>query len=159
VYFKESSFPDDALALATKHFDIRPLAYQYLNFAKKHHNDYVKAKTFVLQKKYIYIISSLFCLNWLKQQQKIGFPPMSIFKLLDEIKIEESIKIIIHELLIKKKSGGIGFDTRIKEIDDWIDSQLNEFETFCAANKSESTDTTLMDYNAFFKHTVLTYAK
>jgi predicted nucleotidyltransferase len=67
VYKEDPEFVLDLLELAINSFDPRAAIYHYLGMAKRNYNQYIKDKTYVKLKKYLYVIRPLLSCMYIQE--------------------------------------------------------------------------------------------
>ncbi|TCP70416.1 nucleotidyltransferase domain-containing protein [Baia soyae] len=127
VYREERDFAESLRELAKNHFSIRRTSFHYLNLAKGHDLRQVNQKEQVKIKAYLYLLRSIFCLNWIEQNQTP--PPTLVWSLLDEIDVDPWIKERFQQLVdLKKESDELGLIGADIELNDVIHQELARYE-------------------------------
>lgn len=79
---------------------LKRLGYHYLNMAQRNYKDFIQDYHEIQAKKYMYILRSLFCLNWLEQHESV--PPVSVWELLPGLSVPSWCKEKFHALIEQK---------------------------------------------------------
>ena len=110
---------------------ILPLLYHYKSMAKSNYKTHIQSKKDVKIKKYLYVIRPAGMLIWLlkKNEAKLVNFNIDFLVILEEIReyISEECYQQINRIIEKKKTiKEMDLEPRIKCIDNWIDTILND---------------------------------
>lgn len=143
VYYQAFSLVYKLRALEDQVFSPKSAIYHYLQMAQRnyrdfHHRDKVKIK------KYFYILRPILACKWIEKHLTV--PPVKIQVLLEEIVENDPLKQEIHLLLKRKAQGNeIEFEPKIAVINDFIERELLQIETFIQSlNHSNKGDITVL---------------
>lgn len=142
IYYNdlEANFQSLSKQLLQKNFRVIPLLYHYKSMAKKNFKLHIDNKDNVKIKKYLYVIRPAGMFIWLlnsaknstkKSEQNVDPSNFEInfLVILDAIKetMTEECYSKINEIIVKKKTmKELDFEPRIKSIDEWIKSVLDD---------------------------------
>ena len=148
VYHSGGAFQKELRALCEEHYSPRTVAYHYRSIASRQWKTYMRAADQVRIKKYFYCLRPLLAVSWLRDRGSL--PPMLFHDLLKGVEVPESVGVEIDRLLEKKAvTSELGEGPRIGVLDDWIEQQLAETESFCKAARVRKP--VLEAVNAFFR--------
>lgn len=126
VYYQNNDATAKIKDLATHAYSRASAMYHYYHMARGNYNQYIKARTHIYLKKYLYVLRPILNVHWL--DQGLGLPPMKFDVVLNQILPSGKVRDAIDGLLAKKKSGvELGFDAFIPEISDYLEEQVNNF--------------------------------
>lgn len=130
VYAESGSFKRSIRKLAEEYYSKKAGANHYLSMAKRNHNAYIKDKTNVNLKKYLYVLRPLVCILWL--MEKDGLIPMSFTETLSAVTVPEKTRKAIDKLItIKKSISELGKGRRIQDIDNFINEAMEKAAKYC----------------------------
>ncbi|MCD7875965.1 MAG: nucleotidyltransferase domain-containing protein [Cloacibacillus porcorum] len=99
--------------------------HHYLSMAKKNYREYLRVDE-VKIKKYFYALRPILAARWIMNRYRV--PPI-LFKDLVETQLDDSLKPIVNELIVKKmKTLEIGTGRRIDILNRYIEESIDELE-------------------------------
>ncbi len=126
VYWEPYPTAQKLRELTAVYYNSIACSYHYLNMARGNNRDYLKGDQ-VRVKKYFYVLRPLLAVKWLEQE--LGVVPTEFDILVDHIIDSPALKHSIEALVKAKKVGKeLDYGPRIKEIGDFIDSELDRLE-------------------------------
>lgn len=121
-------------AIINDYFVKKSGLYHYLSTAKGNYREYLKTETVKL-KKYFYVLRPILACKWITDR---GTPPPMLFKTLADSYLEEDLKPVVENLLdLKINSPEVGLIKRVDKLNDYIESNLDEFDKIVKACKDE----------------------
>lgn len=127
VYREVSDIADRLRALASEVYSPIACAHHYLHMAQGNYREYLKDDP-VWIKKYFYVLRPLLAIKWIEQKNSVV--PMAFGTLIEELIKDEGLKETIERLIEKKKQGQeLDRGPRIRLISEYIEAELNRFET------------------------------
>lgn len=112
---------------AEKYFSIKSSMYQYYGTANSNYHEYLKEE-YVKYKKYFYVIRPILACKWIEKKM---CPPPVLFNDLMESMLDDEMKKLIADLLeAKKKMKESDKGKAIKEINDYIETNLVYYKDF-----------------------------
>ncbi|MDQ0416397.1 putative nucleotidyltransferase [Croceifilum oryzae] len=144
IYREEGDIAEQLRKLASDHFSIRRTSFHYLHLAKGHDLRQVNQKEQVKIKAYLYLLRSLFCLNWIEQNQSP--PPTLVWSLLDGMDVDPWIKDRFHQLVdLKKESDELGLIGADRELNTLIHRELSRYEEKIPSLPDRKLESTLLN--------------
>ncbi len=126
VYYKENEFFEKLKQLSKISFNSKTLIYHYLGMAKQNSKYLLKEEIKI--KIYLYILKSLFSLDWIERNESV--PPVEFDKLYNSAILDPEIKKIIDFLLKKKKITEEETIHKSKILNEFIFKKINYYEEF-----------------------------
>ena len=145
-YMWNNGICDDLISFSKRVTHGAACLYHYLHLGERQFSVYIDGKDLVGLKKYFYVVRPAMALRWLRMNPDIA-PPMNFQALMNGTDIPPDLQGVLLELLeAKSLSKEIGEAPRIKEIDEFIVSELEwaksagPTSTKAAANLSGEAD-------------------
>lgn len=146
IVYHETSEADELRALLPTYFSDKKLLYHYWNMAKTNYREYLKNEK-VKVKKYFYVLRPILAANWILKYN--SNPPMEFEKLVDD-RLREDLKLIVGELLEKKKLvNELDVIDKIDVLNQYIEESIDNLEEQ-AQNLLDKNDNTWEPLNEFF---------
>ncbi len=156
VYLKDDEFFKELKKLSEISFNPKTLMYHYLGMAKQN-SKYVLQKNVEI-KKYLYILKSLFSLEWLEKNKTV--PPVEFDKLYSSVDLNPKIKKVV-DLILKKKRKVYEKETISKSeiLDDFIFEKINYYKNFLKNYDFKKNLLDVSKFDNFFQKTLLRFDK
>jgi len=142
IVYKDSAYFDKLKELRHSYFSCKKSLYHYWHMASNNYQNYLQGDQ-VKIKKYFYVIRPLLAAKWIIDK---GTQPPMLFSELVEAELPGELKGIINKLLdMKQKMPEMGLASKIKELDEFIEAELEVVKK--AADEAENTknDWNLLD--------------
>ncbi len=133
VYLENSPSIETLRTISRRFYSPTTLYYHYSRMAAGNYQQYLKGKTEVILKKYLYVIRPLLALLFLEQWHRL--PPTNFLGTLAQVQLQEEVRERIQDLVARKLAGdelGTGAPDALLNI--FIEEQLGKWsrETFDA---------------------------
>ena len=149
IVYKDSVYFDKLKELRHSYFSCKKSLYHYWHMASNNYQNYLQ-KDQVIIKKYFYVIRPLLAAKWIVDK---GTQPPMLFSELVEAELPSDLKDIINNLLdMKQKMPEMGLASKIKELDEFIESELEVVKK--AADEAENLKNDWEALNNYFNETV-----
>jgi predicted nucleotidyltransferase len=138
VYLSDPEFTLELNILADTNFNIKSAIYHYIHMAKNNYNSYIKGRSYVSVKKYLYVIRPL--LNCMFMQNYRSMPPASMdlsMGLLEPFKAYSEVVVLIKA---KKAGKELGQGPSSRVLNDFIEESLFFFELYVMDIKGVRVD-------------------
>jgi len=133
IYRQKLTITDKIRELIPECYSPMACLHHYLHMAQGNYREYLKGEI-VWVKKYFYVLRPLLAINWIEKE--LDVVPMEFGVLVERCVKSPELKGAIENLLERKKRGQeLDREPRIKIISDFVESELERFET----KMSEST--------------------
>ena len=155
IFYKKSKLYYKLNELSSSYFSKSTCIHHYLSMAKSTYKTYIFGKEKLKFKKYFYVIRTIMAARYILKYNKI--PPVLFDNLVKEILPNKLVPIIEDLLLKKKNSNETELITPIKELNDYIDEEIEKIE-----NEVKSVSKENISYdklNEYFKDVVKNYDK
>ena len=137
-------------SISKDYYSKKKSLYHYWHMANNNYQAYLQ-DDIIRIKKYFYVIRPLLAAKWIIDKKS---QPSMLFSELVNAELPKELEPIINDLLEKKaKSSEMGLSTRIKELDDFINSQLDFVKS--TADEEEPLKTDWDTLNKFFYKQVM----
>src|SRR5216683_1681425 len=133
VYLENSPSIEALRTIARRFYSPTTLYYHYSRMAAGNYQQYLKGKTEVILKKYLYVIRPLLALLFLEQWHRL--PPTNFLETLAQVQLQEEVRERIHDLVARKLVGDeLGTGAPYVLLNIFIEEQLDKWsrETFDA---------------------------
>jgi len=125
VYFKDEIFYESSKRLSAEYFSPVSTIYHYLHMARRNKVEFLGGEM-VKIKKYFYVLRPILACMWVEKYS--DSPPMEFSILLDDAVMGDDVKVLVKELIARKKSGmELGLERAIPGINGFIDENLDHF--------------------------------
>jgi predicted nucleotidyltransferase len=126
VYLKNSASIEDLGAIAQRFYSPTALYYHYSHMADGNYRQYLKGKSKVILKKYLYVVRPLVALLFLEQQRRL--PPTNFMEVLSQVQLHEEVRACIHDLVMRKLAGDeLGMGSPNALLNNFIEEYLNKW--------------------------------
>jgi predicted nucleotidyltransferase len=143
IYLEKYSVAAKMRELATEHYSYSACLYHYLHMARGNFREYLKGDE-VWIKKYFYVLRPVLAMAWLEQQ--LGVVPTDFNVLLEKLVVDPELRIEIDRLLAEKRAGAeLDRGPRIEVISEFIERELERWETYEIVNHKSSSLTDKLD--------------
>ena len=127
IYQKDDRFHSAVKELITEYCSPKACFHHYSHMANGNNRSYLKGDV-VRIKKYFYVLRPVLAMKWIEKD--LGIVPTEFEKLLNAVVDDAHLHTEIKNLLEQKKAGFESKDMpRIHAISDFIDDELDRFET------------------------------
>jgi uncharacterized protein len=127
VYLEEAAIVNELRALVQQLYSPSALFYHYRHMAEGNYRQYIQDKAKVPLKKYLYALRPLVALLYLEQRQQV--PPTSFLETLANVRIDETVRTDIQELVERKMAGGeLGTGAAYPSLNNFIDEHLQRWK-------------------------------
>lgn len=148
IYREQGEFAGQLRSLVHRQYSRKQLAWHYLRMAEKNYSRYIEPNDRVRLKKYLYVIRPLLMLQWMDSWKTL--PPISIYALLENIKLPREVKLALSNLLrVKVGAPEIAEAKRVSELDVWIQAAIISARRVCA--KESEGHPSVMGIDTLFK--------
>lgn len=145
IVYKDSDSFERLKELRHSYFSCKKMLNHYWNMANNNYRNYLQEEQ-VKIKKYFYVIRPLLAAKWIIDH---GTQPPMLFSELVEAELPNSLKDIINHLLdMKQKMPEMGLASKIKEIDEFIETEFEIVKK--AADEAESVKNDWKSLNKYF---------
>ncbi len=103
VYLENSASIEDLRKISRQFYSSTALYYHYSRKAVGNYQQYLKEKSEVILKKYLYVIRPLVALMFLEQQHRL--PPTNFLETLENVQLREEVRAHILDLIARKQVG------------------------------------------------------
>ena len=149
IVYKDSAYFDKLKELRHSYFSCKKSLYHYWHMASNNYQNYLQGDQ-VKIKKYFYVIRPLLAAKWIIDK---GTQPPMLFSELVEAELPGELKGIINNLLdMKQKMPEMGFASKIKELDEFIEAELEAVKK--AADEAENLKNDWGALDNYFNETV-----
>lgn len=149
IVYKDSDLFEKLKELRHSYFSCKKSLYHYWHMASNNYLNYLQEEQ-VRIKKYFYVIRPLLAAKWIVDN---GTQPPMLFSDLVEAELPENLKDIIKHLLdMKQKMSEMGLTSKIKELDEFIEAELEIVKK--AADEAENVKNDWGPLNKYFYDTV-----
>lgn len=149
IVYKDSVYFDRLKEIRHSYFSCKKSLYHYWHMASNNYQIYLQ-EDMVKIKKYFYVIRPLLAAKWIINK---GTQPPMLFSELVEAELPDDLKDIINNLLdMKQKMPEIGLAPKIKELDDFIETELAVIKKAADEAKDVKNEWELL--NKYFCETV-----
>ena len=150
IVYKGSDAFEEMKKIRTDYYSRKKNLYHYWHMANSNYQTYLQGEK-VRIKKYFYVIRPLLAAKWVVDRKTQ--PPMLFSKLL-ESELPFELRGIIDKLLdMKQKMPEMGLASKIKELDDFIDAELEKVKKAADEEETVKRDWDLL--NEFFYRQVM----
>jgi len=154
IYYKRD-FYNDLLKISNNYFDLKKELGHYISMCESTYSSDIKKQDNIKLKTYFYVIRPILAAKWCIEEKTI--PPV-LFDTLVKAKLDKELKPIIDNLLdLKKNSIESQYISPIKEINDYIEKELNYLKKIMINQKS--TNHSFDELNELFLKGVKNYEK
>ena len=145
IVYKDSDLFEKLKELRHSYFSCKKSLYHYWHMASNNYLNYLQEEQ-VRIKKYFYVIRPLLAAKWIVDN---GTQPPMLFSELVEAELPENLKDIIKHLLdMKQKMSEMGLASKIKELDEFIEKELEIVKK--AADEAENVKNDWDFLNEYF---------
>lgn len=148
VYKEEPEFTLDLLELAIESFSPKAAIHHYINMAKRNYNQYIKDKSYVKLKKYLYVIRPL--LSCLYIQEKGIMAPTLMDAALPLLELNTAYSEVLALVIDKKNGKELDMGPSNNILNQFIEETLFFFELYVLDAKISKIDYKQLD-NCLFK--------
>ena len=149
IVYKDSAYFDKLKELRQSYFSCKKSLYHYWHMASNNYQNYLQGDQ-VKIKKYFYVIRPLLAAKWIVDK---GTQPPMLFSELVESELPGELKGIINNLLdMKQKMPEMGLASKIKELDEFIEAELEAVKK--AADEAENLKNDWGALDNYFNETV-----
>lgn len=149
IVYTDSDLFEKLKELRHSYFSCKKSLYHYWHMASNNYLNYLQEEQ-VRIKKYFYVIRPLLAAKWIVDN---GTQPPMLFSDLVEAELPENLKDIIKHLLdMKQKMSEMGLTSKIKELDEFIEAELEIVKK--AADEAENVKNDWGPLNKYFYDTV-----
>ena len=149
IVYKDSAYFDKLKVLRHSYFSCKKSLYHYWHMASNNYQNYLQGDQ-VKIKKYFYVIRPLLAAKWIIDK---GTQPPMLFSELVEAELPGELKGIINNLLdMKQKMPEMGLASKIKELDEFIEAELEVVKK--AADEAENLKNDWEALDNYFNETV-----
>ena len=157
VYKKDEEFFEKIKELVNLSFNPKTMMYHYLSMAKTNYRTYLKTDQ-VKIKKYFYVIRPILSLIWIEKNKTV--PPIRFEELFNQVKIEESVRNAIKNLLIiKKQKRELDLHPRVEELNQFIEEKIEYYEQFLKSFEFKKELPEIEKFNQLLKEMIFKYDK
>ncbi len=145
ITYQSSNAFEQLKTISKDYYSKKKSLYHYWHMANNNYQAYLQ-DDIIRIKKYFYVIRPLLAAKWIIDKKS---QPSMLFSELVNAELPKELEPIINDLLEKKaKSSEMGLSTRIKELDDFINSQLDFVKSTADEEEPLRTDWNIL--NEFF---------
>lgn len=145
IIYKDSDLFGKLKELRHSYFSCKKSLYHYWHMASNNYQNYLQEEQ-VRIKKYFYVIRPLLAAKWIVD---MGTQPPMLFSELVEAELPDNLKDIINHLLdMKQKMPEMGLASKIKELDEFIEEELDIVKK--AADETENVRNDWEPLNKYF---------
>ena len=145
IIYQGSVALEQLKTISKDYYSKKKSLYHYWHMANNNYQAYLQDDIICI-KKYFYVIRPLLAAKWIIDKKS---QPSMLFSELINAELPKELEPIINDLLEKKaKSSEMGLSTRIKELDDFINSQLDFVKSTADEEEPLRTDWNIL--NEFF---------
>ena len=145
ITYQSSDAFEQLKTISKDYYSKKKSLYHYWHIANNNYQAYLQ-DDIIRIKKYFYVIRPLLAAKWIIDKKS---QPSMLFSELVNAELPKELEPIINDLLEKKaKSSEMGLSTRIKELDDFINSQLDFVKSTADEEEPLKTDWNIL--NEFF---------
>ena len=145
ITYQSSDAFEQLKVISKDYYSKKKSLYHYWHMANNNYQAYLQ-DDIIRIKKYFYVIRPLLAAKWIIDKKS---QPSMLFSELVNAELPKELEPIINDLLEKKaKSSEMGLSTRIKELDDFINSQLDFVKSTADEEEPLKTDWNIL--NEFF---------
>ncbi len=145
ITYQSSDAFEQLKTISKDYYSKKKSLYHYWHMANNNYQAYLQDDIICI-KKYFYVIRPLLAAKWIIDKKS---QPSMLFSELVNAELPKELEPIINDLLEKKaKSSEMGLSTRIKELDDFINSQLDFVKSTADEEEPLRTDWNIL--NEFF---------
>lgn len=145
ITYQSSDAFEQLKTISKDYYSKKKSLYHYWHMANNNYQAYLQ-DDIIRIKKYFYVIRPLLAAKWIIDKKS---QPSMLFSELVNAELPKELEPIINDLLEKKaKSSEMGLSTRIKELDDFINSQLDFVKSTADEEEPLKTDWNIL--NEFF---------
>lgn len=142
IVYKDSDLFEKLKELRHSYFLCKKSLYHYWHMASNNYLNYLQEEQ-VRIKKYFYVIRPLLAAKWIVDN---GTQPPMLFSELVEAELPENLKDIIKHLLdMKQKMPEMGLASKIKELDEFIEEELEIVKKAADEAENVKNDWTLLN--------------
>lgn len=142
IVYKDSDLFEKLKELRHSYFSCKKSLYHYWHMASNNYLNYLQEEQ-VRIKKYFYVIRPLLAAKWIVDN---GTQPPMLFSELVEAELPENLKDIIKHLLdMKHKMSEMGLTSKIKELDEFIEAELEIVKKAADEAENVKNDWTLLN--------------
>lgn len=142
IVYKGSDEFDELKELRHKYYSRKKSLYHYWHMASNNYQTYLQDEE-VKIKKYFYVIRPLLAAKWIVDKKTQ--PPM-LFSELVESELPDELRAIIDNLLdMKQRMPEMGLAPKIKELDDFIEQELESVKKAADEEENTKNDWALLD--------------
>lgn len=137
-YVEDKTFSKELFTMASNCFSPKTAIYHYMGMAKRNYNQYIKGKSYVKLKKYLYVIRPL--LSCMAVQDSGSMAPTLMSASMPLLKPFKAYSEVV-QLLERKKAGEeLDEEPAINVLNDFIEESLFFFELYVQDAKSANID-------------------
>lgn len=145
IVYKSSDAFEELKEIRTDYYSQKKSLYHYWHMASSNYQNYLQGEE-VHIKKYFYVIRPLLAAKWVVDKKTQ--PPMLFSELL-EAELPSELRGIVDELLdMKQKMPEMGLAHKIKELDDFIDTELEKVKR--AADEMDAINVDMGSFKPVF---------
>ena len=142
IVYKGSDEFGELKELRHKYYSRKKSLYHYWHMASNNYQTYLQDEE-VKIKKYFYVIRPLLAAKWIVDKKTQ--PPM-LFSELVESELPDELRAIIDNLLdMKQRMPEMGLAPKIKELDDFIEQELESVKKAADEEENTKNDWALLD--------------
>ena len=150
IVYRSSETFEELKNIKDEYYSRKKNIYHYWHMAINNYENYLKEDN-VRLKKYFYVLRPLLAAKWIIDKKT--FPSMLFSELVDA-ELSDELRGIVDKLLeMKFKSSEMGISTRIKELDDFINEELDLIKKAADEEKMEKHSFDTLD-NIFYRTVV-----
>jgi predicted nucleotidyltransferase len=125
VYFDHSTLPSLLRELTKHYFKRKSCLHHYLHMAEGNYRNYLQGEV-VRSKKYFYVLRPVLACQWIEERGTM--PPMEFQVLLAELVHDETVRLEILQLLVRKMSGEeMKEELRNSVLNNYLDERIKYF--------------------------------
>lgn len=125
IVYMETEFADSFRQIMNSYFSTKHALYHYISMAKNNNREFL-SKDMVKLKKYFYVLRPILACRWILDKKTP--PPMMFTELMDAELPAEYVPCVKSLLDMKMNAPEIGTIPRVKALNDYLDSSIEEME-------------------------------
>jgi len=124
TYVEDGDWMARRIDLDDVYFSSRQMGFHYYGMARRHYNRYVKSRSMVVRKKYLYLLRALFLVDWYCKQEHVA--PFDFVDLVTVSDMPWSIKekaLFLRDQKVREKE--MGEHPTDVHLNHWIEEELD----------------------------------